>query len=107
MLKTIDLTGQKFERLTVLYQVDKRSDHGDIMWMCECSCGKNVLVAASSLRANRIKSCGCLKEEQKERVRKMGLSTRKHYGCMVCGLDKHYAKGYCESCYRKKLRGTL
>ena len=42
-----------------------------------------------------------------EHYRQMGLNNRKHFGCTYCGKDKHYARGFCESCYNKWRRGTL
>lgn len=64
----IDLTGQKFGRLTVLYKT--RKIHGDINWMCKCDCGKNIEVCGGHLRSGHTKSCGCYREDRlKERAR--------------------------------------
>ena len=57
----IDLTNKKFNRLTVLEKVEKRGS--EWYWRCKCDCGNECLVAGASLRANRTKSCGCLKKE--------------------------------------------
>lgn len=57
----IDLTGQKFDRLTV---IEKGSKHGkEWYWKCHCDCGKDCEISGASLRAGRTKSCGCLKQE--------------------------------------------
>ena len=61
MGKFIDLTGQVFNRLTVLYKIDKRGN--EWYWHCRCECGNECDVAGASLRAGRTKSCGCLKKE--------------------------------------------
>lgn len=55
-MKIIDLTGQKFERLTALtrYSKDKRS-----WWHCQCDCGNTREAAGSDLIGKRAKSCGC------------------------------------------------
>ena len=103
MGKLEDLTGQTFERLTVI----KRGENSNTRmtrWYCKCSCGnpKLVLVIASNLKDGRTKSCGCFRKEfGKEHARKMGLNTRKHFGCMICGSEKHYAKGMCHNCYER------
>lgn len=39
MGKKIDLTGQKFGRLTVLYEYPKRNNSGGVQWVCQCECG--------------------------------------------------------------------
>ena len=57
----IDLTGKKFNRLTVLEKLDKRGN--EWYWKCKCDCGNICEVAGASLRSNRTKSCGCLKKE--------------------------------------------
>lgn len=62
MLKRIDLTGQKFDRLKVISYAgtDKR---GKALWKCECECENIVIVAASNLKRGITKSCGCLRSE--------------------------------------------
>ena len=54
-----DLTGQIFERLTVIgLDPDNKGQ-----WLCECSCGNTVSVAGQSLKKGLTKSCGCLRKE--------------------------------------------
>ena len=57
----IDLTGKKFNRLTVKEKSFKKG--AEWYWLCECECGNTCEVMGSSLRANRTRSCGCLKKE--------------------------------------------
>ena len=60
MGKAKDLTGQEFERLTVLYKTEKRIS-GNICWVCQCSCGNITSpIRGSSLTNKTTKSCGCL-----------------------------------------------
>ena len=61
--KLIDLTGQKFGRLTVLdfYGSDKRRES---IWRCRCECGNITNVLSSNLRKGYTKSCGCLQKEK-------------------------------------------
>ena len=61
--KPIDLTGQKFGRLTAIEMTDKRQNKS-VVWKCLCQCGNTCEVVAASLRAGRTKSCGCLKQEK-------------------------------------------
>ena len=63
MNKKIDLTGQRFGRLTVIKEEPQRDKYGRIMWTCQCDCGNIVSAAGGDLRSNHKKSCGCLKKE--------------------------------------------
>jgi hypothetical protein len=54
-----DLTGEVFERLTVLHKDAKRSANGGLMWVCQCTCGNTTSVRADSLKIGVVKSCGC------------------------------------------------
>lgn len=62
MSKTIDLTGQKFNRLTVLYR--NGSSGGKAKWHCKCDCGEECDVIGQYLRNGHTKSCGCLQKER-------------------------------------------
>lgn len=58
-----DLTGQVFGRLTVLRVSEKQIGGG--RWLCKCECGKEMDIKRSSLFNGHVKSCGCLKLDQK------------------------------------------
>lgn len=62
MGKKIDLTGQKFGRLTVLQEYPKRNNSGGVQWVCQCECGNQIIVNSDNLRRNHTKSCGCQKK---------------------------------------------
>lgn len=61
--KKLDLTGQRFGRLTVLREEPQRDKHGRVMWICRCDCGNIISAAVGDLRSNHKKSCGCLQKE--------------------------------------------
>lgn len=61
MPKFIDLTGQKFGRLTVLHREEPHSY--PVKWVCECECGSIKSVKGASLTQGLTQSCGCLKNE--------------------------------------------
>lgn len=70
-----DITGQKFGRLTVLRREGKNSSE-QATWRCLCECGKETVVAGSTLRAGTVVSCGCYgAEARRASVLKHGLST--------------------------------
>lgn len=58
-----DLTGKKFNRLTVL-GLGKRNSSGQIQWKCRCDCGNIVFATSSYLKSGHTKSCGCLNREK-------------------------------------------
>ena len=64
MSKLIDLTNQKFGRLTVLERDKNRKTTGGSYWICQCECGTIKSVKSISLRNGDISSCGCYRQEQ-------------------------------------------
>lgn len=58
----IDLTGQRFGKLTVLNMVGKDKS-GNITWKCRCDCDNEVIVSSIYLRNGDTKSCGCFRKE--------------------------------------------
>lgn len=72
-MRLIDLTGQRFGKLTVIERT--QSTNKNAKWICECECGKIVSVFGADLRSGKTKSCGCLFSEQLARRNyKHGLS---------------------------------
>lgn len=53
----IDLTGEKFGKLTVKNYVDTR--HGHTYWLCKCECGNEKEISSQSLKNKLTISCGC------------------------------------------------
>lgn len=85
MKKIIDLTGQKFGRLTVI-QFMGRDRSQKLLWKCVCDCPahKEVIVRGNDLRRDKIKSCGCIRKELQskraiERSTKHNLSETRLY----------------------------
>ena len=62
MRKKIDLTGQKFNKLTVIKPAGKEKS-GNILWECLCECGNKAVISSYNIRSGRAKSCGCLRAE--------------------------------------------
>lgn len=58
----IDLTNQKFGRLTVVRRA-KNAKNGHALWNCRCDCGNISIVDGVDLRAGNSQSCGCLQKE--------------------------------------------
>jgi len=78
----IDLTGNRFGMLVVLFE-DGRTNDGKIKWRCQCDCGKTHSVSGKHLRKKSIKSCGC---DRGKGLRTHGLShtqAHKHWIAML------------------------
>ena len=63
MTKMIDLTGQRFGRLTVVKRA-VNTKNGKAQWVCKCDCGNYNVVQSYDLRSGNTKSCGCLNAER-------------------------------------------
>lgn len=75
----IDLTGQRFGRLTVLRKANKkeRKSNNCCYWICKCDCGNETVVYSRALRDGRTKSCGCLRSELKSKRNALNLTGQK------------------------------
>lgn len=78
-MQLIDLTGQKFGRLTVLNRnilINSRITK----WDCLCDCGSPKTVDGSKLKSGHTKSCGCYNLECiTKRKTTHGLSSKRLY----------------------------
>lgn len=59
----IDLTGETFERLTVIKLDHQHPKNKSKYWLCQCSCGNKTIVSSTRLLRKEIRSCGCLAKE--------------------------------------------
>jgi len=62
-----DMSGLTFGQLFVLNQKPTRNEHGELAWICRCSCGTELSVRGYCLRRGQTKSCGCLRGENGKR----------------------------------------
>ena len=58
--KKLDLTGQRFGKLTVLAPAENVGSR--TAWLCRCDCGQEAVVTTRRLRDGRRVSCGCGKD---------------------------------------------
>ncbi len=91
--RIVDLTGQRFGRLTAIRPTDKRSIR-TVKWECRCDCGKTIIVR---LNGNHTRSCGCLlKESQAVAGRKNAKDlTGERYGRLVAVKATNRRSGQC------------
>ena len=68
--KCIDLTGQKFGKLTVIKRVENKGIQP--CWLCKCECGNEKVIRGSNLKSGTTMSCGCLQSEKmKEQMKEL------------------------------------
>src|SRR6266851_8588788 len=61
MMLTRDITGERFERWTVLSYSHKFKQR--TYWLCRCDCGTERVIKAQNLCAGESRSCGCIRKE--------------------------------------------
>ncbi|MBU2704099.1 hypothetical protein Ga0466249_005252 [Sporomusaceae bacterium BoRhaA] len=73
MGKFIDITGQKFGRLTAIERagVDR---YGKILWLFSCNCGNQCIALGNSVRLGYKKSCGCIAKENAIKLSKKNIT---------------------------------
>lgn len=84
-MKRIDLTGQKFGKLTVIKYV------GGSKHLCKCDCGNESIVFTSNLKRNHTKSCGCL-NDLKRKQRSIDLTGKRFGNLLVLRKVKNHNK---------------
>lgn len=69
MGRVIDLTGQRFNYLTVIKQVKPKKNYKSsyAWWLCKCDCGNYCEVSSHNLRNQGRLSCGCMEGQKSKR----------------------------------------
>lgn len=52
-----DITGEKYNYLTVIEYIGRENKR--TFWKCRCDCGNEIIVRADHLKTGNTKSCGC------------------------------------------------
>lgn len=60
--------GTRFDHLTVLRELPNRNKHKQILYECQCDCGKFRTVPGNELRRGNAKSCGCVNGQSEEEL---------------------------------------
>lgn len=102
-----DLTGQKFNRWTVLEYAGK-DKHNNALWLCECDCIDKTrrIVNGNNLRRGISTSCGCWQKElAKENCIERNIDTGAQYARKHGLSGSRIYRIWCDMksrCYRKK-----
>lgn len=75
MSRLIDITGNKYNKLTVVKRVNKPNEKS-VIWECLCDCGNTTYVRGKNLKNGAVKSCGCLLKSNKSSIRHNMSKTR-------------------------------
>lgn len=90
-----DLTGDKFERLTIISRaVD--SSCGRVVWNCVCECGNKKPITASHIVSGTTKSCGCFRKENTANLNRSHRMSR--------SLEHRIWSGIKTRCFNPKTR---
>lgn len=87
--------GQRFGRL-IAVEPSSDSKHGEQRWLCQCECETLKSIAASDLFHGKIRSCGCLKRDNKPRKTHGGRGTKLYevFKTMHRRCEKPASNGY-------------
>jgi hypothetical protein len=93
--KLEDLTGQVFNKLTVIECVGSNK-HQKRLWKCQCECGSNkeVIITGNDLKRGHTKSCGCLIKTRND-WKKQELKGTSFYQCWQ-GIKKRCNNKNCK-----------
>lgn len=78
----IDITGQRFGRLTVIEYAGKTSRYISL-WRCRCDCGREKVVSRKNLIGGGTRSCGCLFKDRQQHGEAVRGSRSKLYNIWV------------------------
>lgn len=85
-MRFIDLTGQVFERLTVI-SFEKRVNRVSL-FNCICICGNTKLLSSNTLLMGKTKSCGCLKKEIMSKTKSTHTKTKHPLYTIWCAMKR-------------------
>lgn len=78
-MRKLDIIGEKYGRLLVLEELDKRyGKKKERVFLCRCDCGNTTEKPIQSLRSGRAKSCGCFQKESRTHEYRGGHGKSSH-----------------------------
>ena len=77
-----NLIGKKFNKLTVIKQIENPNKSTGRMWLCQCECGNFTRALTRDLNNGKMKSCGCWRKEQASLIHRVEI-TGQRFGKLV------------------------
>lgn len=96
-MRVKDLSGQKFDHLTVIKRVEDHvfpSGQRQVQYLCKCDCGNEVKVISRNLITGNTKSCGCYALKLRTHHKKWGSKIYKCWDNMKSRCLNPHATGY-------------
>lgn len=102
----LNLTGQKYGRLTILDEAlpALSNGHRDRRWNCLCDCGTQKVILQGSFRSGKTVSCGCFHEECMKSPYDTDSPEYAAWLNMKARCNPTYRKN--EACYQRKQLGV-
>lgn len=73
-MRKLELVGQRFGRLTVIEEAEKKGTLS--RWKCRCDCGTELIVIGTCLTSGHSQSCGCYKRDKSSEIHKTHGETK-------------------------------
>ena len=80
------IIGQKYTKLTPIYELPERTKSRGKIYHCMCDCGNDIDVPGASLVTNNTKSCGCLHAESAKLMGERIRQRNKYDLSASCGI---------------------
>lgn len=80
--------GERFFRLAVIKKIERKGNYGESYYECKCDCGNVTEVVGTSLRLNRVRSCGCYQKETAGNRSRLDIKE-----CSLNRLEQQYKAG--------------
>ena len=89
MAVRVDITGNKYGRLTAVKELKRKvAGRNRYYWQCVCDCGGSIAVMRDSLVSGATKSCGCLAAENDRRFPEKIAAERVENTCLCLLTSK-------------------
>ena len=72
-MRLIDMTGKTYEQLTVISRAGK-DRRGQILWLCQCTCGRKSVANGYDIRNGHTQSCGHCRQSTYETLDDCGIT---------------------------------
>ena len=91
-----DLTGQVFDKLTVLSRAEDHIEKGGrarVQWLCQCTCGETLILKSRQLLRGTVTCCDSCRPTKRRIVHKHNLVNKKFGKWTVLGESPNTNKG--------------